>query len=224
MGYRLALVDFDGTLVDSMPFWLSLPAETLAEAGLPMPPELDARSRRIPLWEIARYLAREYPQLTRTGPLEEQWYARMREHYLHRIPLRPGADAFLEVLRRAGVRVWILSATSRPLLDTAVEHFGLAGRVERLLSEEEVGSKRTEEPYRRCMALAGTGPAETLLAEDSAPNLLQARSLGLGTVAVRDASMLARQEELRAAAGVYLPDFRDLSALEAYLQRGREEK
>ena len=34
MAFSLALVDFDGTLADSMPYWLRLPADTLRAAGL----------------------------------------------------------------------------------------------------------------------------------------------------------------------------------------------
>lgn len=37
MAFSLALVDFDGTLADSMPYWLRLPADTLRAAGLPQP-------------------------------------------------------------------------------------------------------------------------------------------------------------------------------------------
>mgnify|MGYP003618444224 CR=1 FL=1 len=38
MAFSLALVDFDGTLADSMPYWLRLPADTLRAAGLPLLP------------------------------------------------------------------------------------------------------------------------------------------------------------------------------------------
>ena len=37
MAFSLALVDFDGTLADSMPYWLRLPADTLRAAGLSQP-------------------------------------------------------------------------------------------------------------------------------------------------------------------------------------------
>ena len=37
MSCSLALVDFDGTLADSMPYWLRLPVDTLREANLPQP-------------------------------------------------------------------------------------------------------------------------------------------------------------------------------------------
>ena len=33
MQYKAALVDFDGTLADSMPWWLDLPRQTLIEEG-----------------------------------------------------------------------------------------------------------------------------------------------------------------------------------------------
>ena len=63
MPYSLALVDFDGTLADSMPYWLRLPVDTLREAGIPQPDGYENYIRSIPMWEIARETEKTYPQL-----------------------------------------------------------------------------------------------------------------------------------------------------------------
>ena len=54
MAFSLALVDFDGTLADSMPYWLRLPADTLRAAGLPQPEGFAEYIRSVPIREIAR--------------------------------------------------------------------------------------------------------------------------------------------------------------------------
>lgn len=111
MAFSLALVDFDGTLADSMPYWLRLPADTLRAAGLPQPEGFAEYIRSVPIREIARDMGAKYPQLEAETPLAVRWSAEMAAHYAREIPLKPGAKKLLQTLRAAGLRVYILSAT-----------------------------------------------------------------------------------------------------------------
>jgi len=219
MRYAAALVDFDGTLADSMPWWLDLPRRTLEEAGIPEPKGFRRSIREVPMREIAVWMARDYPELVRESTLEERWYAMMADNYRRRVALKPGAMDLLSLLREEGLKIVILSATKRPLLDVALERFGLFSRVDLILTEEEAGSKRSQEPYLLLSEKLGLSLPEMLLVEDAPRNIAAAAELGLGTAAVYDASMEQWQEELRRTADVYLPDFSDLSPLRALLEK-----
>lgn len=222
MKYRLAIVDFDGTLADSMPYWLELPIVTLREARIPEPEGFREYIRSIPLWEVGARLERDYPFLLEKGPVTEQWYEHMTENYRRRICLRPGALSLLHLLRREGLQVFLLSATRRGTLNAAMERFGLYSLLDRVYSEEEVGSKRSDEPYRRFARETGIAPEEMLIVEDAPANLRKAAELGLGTVAVQDPSMARWEAQLRRA-DVYLEDLSDLTALRAFLRRAEQE-
>ena len=224
MNYKAALLDFDGTLADSMPCWLDLPRRTLEEAGIPEPPGFRRIIREVPMREVAVWMAAEYPELVRERTLEERWYAMMEDNYLRRVSLKPGAEALLALLRSLGLRPAILSATKRPLLDTALGRFGLFSRVDLVLTEEEAGSKRTEAPYRLAAERLGAEPWEMVLVEDAPRNLAAARALGLGTVGVFDESMAPFRAELLAASDLALPDFTDLAPLRAFLEKGPERR
>ena len=101
MAFSLALVDFDGTLADSMPYWLRLPADTLREADLPQPEGFAEYIRSVPIWEIARDMGKMYPQLEANTPLAARWSAEMAEYYAWAVPLKPGAKELLRTLRAA---------------------------------------------------------------------------------------------------------------------------
>ena len=219
MSFSLALVDFDGTLADSMPYWLRLPADTLRAAGLPQPEGFTEYIRSVPVWEIAKEMTKQYPQLEAETPLAARWSAEMAAHYAHDIPLKPGAKELLSVLRAAGLRVYILSATRHALLDAAIERLGVAPLVDGVYAEEETGSKRTEAPYAFFREMLGVPYERMLLVEDAPRNLAAAESLGAAGVGVYDESMKEYTEAIRDRAAVYLPDFSDLSALEALLRR-----
>ena len=139
MAFSLALVDFDGTLADSMPYWLRLPADTLRAAGLPQPEGFAEYIRSVPIREIARDMGAKYPQLEAETPLAVRWSAEMAAHYAREIPLKPGAKKLLQTLRAAGLRVYILSATRHALLDPAIE---------RLIFEGVIGSEEMEKDIR----------------------------------------------------------------------------
>ena len=209
MSYSLALVDFDGTLADSMPYWLRLPVDTLREAGIPQPDGYENYIRSIPMWEIARE--------TEETPLAVRWSARMAEYYAHDIPLKPGAKALLRLLRKHGLRVYILSATRHALLDRAIDRLGVAPLVDGVYAEEETGSKRTEAPYAFFRDRLAIPYEKMLLVEDAPRNLAAAEALGVTGVGVYDESMKEYTETIRAGAAAYLPDFSDLSALDALL-------
>ena len=150
MGYRAALVDFDGTLADSMPYWMDLPWKAFRRSGLTPPEDFAELLRSAPMWEVARQLSRRYPGLSPDRPLEDYWLALMEENYLTRVALKPGALELLALLRRRGLKIVVLSATRQPMLGVALEHFGLPPRIDAVLSEAEVGSKRSRAPYEAC--------------------------------------------------------------------------
>lgn len=218
MSFSLALVDFDGTLADSMPYWLRLPMDTLREANLMQPENFADFIRSVPIWEIAREVGKRYPQLEAETPLAVRWSAQMAEHYAREVPLKPGAKEFLRCLRAAGLRVYILSATRHALLDPAIERLGVAPLVDGVYAEEETGSKRTEAPYAFFREKLGVPYEKMILVEDAPRNLAAAEALGVTGIGVYDESMKEYTETIRAGAAVYLPDFSDLSALEALLR------
>ena len=218
MKHTLALVDFDGTLADSMPYWLSLPFDAFRHAGMPVPEGFAEYVRSVPIWEIARDMGERYPQLAEEMPLSERWNARMKAYYAHDIPLKPGAEELLRLLRRSGMRVYVLSATSHALLDGAIDRLNVGALVDGVYSEEETGSKRTEAPYAFFRDRLGVPYEEMVLVEDAPRNLAAAEELGVAGIGVYDESMKEYTGAIRAGAAVYLPDFSDLSALEELLR------
>ena len=186
MAYKLALVDFDGTLVDSMSYWLNLPLETLKRNHIPEPEGFREYIAETPMWQVAIRLAKEYPQLVADCPLTDDWYAMMRENYMEHIQIFPEMPEVLRQFREQGMKIYIVSATRQPLLNDALEHFGLLANVDAVFSEGDVGSKREAETYVRLSEISGVPLKEMLLVEDSLTNLAAAAVLGVGTMQVHE--------------------------------------
>ncbi len=97
-----------------------------------------------------------------------------------RLPPHDDAGAAFAALRAAGIRIFALSngaaETTRGLFDTA----DLGGRIERILSVEQVGlSKPRPEVYRFAAETAGVAPAEMALVATHPWDIHGAKAAGL---------------------------------------------
>ena len=210
MAIRLVLADFDGTLCDSMPFWARLPLGALERAGIAVPADLDELIRSRPMWEISYLFVERYPQLGERETLYQGWMDEMRENYRCRIPLKPGALAFLQALQAERIPAAILSATNHGLLDGVVESYGLLPYLRAVITEGDVGaSKRTAKPFEFCMERFGVKAEEILLLEDSCPNICCAAELGIRTCAVYDESMAGSWAKVRDRADITVESFQE---------------
>jgi len=217
MKISCAVIDFDGTLVDSMPYWRSLPMMTLAELGLPEPEGFRERICTRPMWEVAEYLPTICPSLTKEG-LRDLWDGMMLRNYREKIALKPGCRELMDSLRARGLKLVLLSATRQPYLDGAVDHFVLRDSFDQILTEEEIGPKHDEETFRRLALRTGCPVEEMLLIEDSPANLRSAVSAGVRTAAVFDESKTLWWEEICKETDIHMKDPSDTQPLFALLE------
>ena len=220
MPIRMLLADFDGTLVDSMPFWKRLPRNALAARAMPEPEDLDELIRTCPMWKIAGIFAERYPDRFERDALYASWMAEMAENYRTRIPLKAGAAACLDAVSALGIPVCLFSATNHGLLDGALEAMGFHGRFCAVITEADAGdTKRTDKPYLYAREKLGVPFEEMLLLEDSCANILKAKELGLRTCGVYEEIMAASWEELSRTADVALSSLAEPEPLIGFLRR-----
>ena len=216
MAIRMILADFDGTLVDSMPWWVELPKVTLRKNGVPVPEDMDMLTRSRPMWQIAAVLTERYPVLGQEETLYSAFMDSMRVNYAENIPMKPGAYAFLRRMKDKGMPVTLLSATNHGLLDPALESYGITPLLCDVITEGDVGaSKRTGAPFEFCMERFGLAAEELLLLEDSLVNIRAARSLGVRCVGVADTTMAADGAELRECTELFLSEGADWEKIDA---------
>ena len=218
MSCKLALVDFDGTLVDSMPYWLELPFVTLKKYGIPEPEGFADRIRGDPMWKVSQQLEAEYPVLRGDRTLRERWDDDMLENYRLRVRKKPGAEALLALLREEGAKVCVLSATRERILSQALAFHGFMPLLDAVFDEANFGSKQKEDTYRALAERCGCRVDEVLLVDDAPFNIKTAAAAGCATVAVREGCFAHQVPELQAAAGLYVPALTETDAIRAYIR------
>jgi phosphoglycolate phosphatase len=183
-----AIVDLDGTLVDTLPDFDVVLRLALNELGLP-PIGADFVERTV--GKGSEHLIRSL--LAEVGAGDSQfdrvWEAYTR-HYLaingRHSSVYPGALEGLQKMRAAGWRVACVTnkpnAFARPLLDAK----GVSPWLEHLFGGESFARKKPDPlPLLEACKALGSEPARTLVVGDSANDAAAARAAGCPLVLVR---------------------------------------
>jgi 2-haloacid dehalogenase len=128
-----------------------------------------------------------------------------------RLPAFAEVPAALDRLAAGGWRLAILSNGTPAMLASAVAAAGLAGRLEAVLSVEEVGVfKPAPEVYALVAARTGVAPADTVFVSSNGWDAWSAAAFGMRAVWVNRAG--APEERLPGRPALVLPDLAALPA------------
>ena len=181
------ILDFDGTILDSMRVWLGLASDFLRSNGAEPRPELDQQlANCADLTAGAARLQKEYelpltPEETLHGLLDM-----LNRRYLA-CKLKPGAEEFLREAGRRGFRLVIGTASDRKAVETILANHGLRNLFLDIVTTGETGlDKKDSAFYYRALERLGTRRAATWLIDDSPFCIEAARSCGLRTAGVPD--------------------------------------
>lgn len=186
-GLQAAIVDLDGTMVDTVgDFEVAL---RLSLADLGWPPVSRAFISRTVGKGSEHLLTRSLAEVGAPASLYEDAWARYQHHYVgingHHSDVFPGVAEGLQRLRAAGLKLACLTnkptAFARPLLAMK----GLDGFFERVFGGDAFPRKKPDPMplLETCKAL-GTEPARTLMVGDSINDATAARAAGCPVVLV----------------------------------------
>jgi phosphoglycolate phosphatase len=177
---RLAILDLDGTLVDSVDDLAASVNHALVVVGLPPRPTADVRSF---VGDGARMLL-ERAVGPRTDLVESAlaaWWAHYEDHCLDRTVLYPGIAAAL-----AGAGRTLAVHTNKPgrLARRILAGLGVLDRFAVVLGGDEAARKPDPEGARAILSRTGVAAADAVFVGDSPVDLATARAAGVAAVAV----------------------------------------
>ena len=138
----------------------------------------------------------------------EQMAASIRQHarraYATLARVKPGVPQALDAMRARGVTLCVASGTEKPLVDAALEQFGILDRFAFTLDCVTPRGKEEPEVYLRAAERFGAKPAQIMVFEDSPTAVATARKAGFYTVGVLDSYTRPHWEQVRASADAVL--------------------
>ena len=212
-----AIFDVDGTLLDSMSIWDTIGADYLRSIGYEPRENLTVVFKNMSLYQAARYYQTEYGVTLSIDEIMAGVNAMLEQYYYFEAPLKEGAAELLEQLRTSGVKLCIVTATDRYLVEAALKRCGVLSHFGEIFTCNAVGHGK-DEPYifERALRFLRTKKSETIVFDDALYVIRTAKEAGFPVAAVNDSHERA-QDQVRALADVYLEELTQLDMLRKFL-------
>lgn len=204
--YKLYILDYDGSLLDSMPMWKNSASSFVKYLGYNPKEDLDDR---IPVFkdrECGMVLKEEY---------HLEWdidtIMKMIDEYVDieyaKVKLKHGALDFLKKLKALDKKVVLLSASGDHILNISLNSLGIKDYFDEVIStyNHEILSKVTGTAIVHLLEKYNLQNNEALIIDDALSTILSAKRLGVDSIAIYDdITSNHHEDELEENALLYL--------------------
>jgi len=207
------LFDFDGTLVDSMPTYVSAMLRILDENGIPYGDDIVKIITPLGMNGTAEY----YLQMGLDLPKNEiiaLMGTYMLDAYWHSIPAKANVIDVLQRLKTAGANLNVLTASPHITLDACLKRLGIYDLFSNVWSCDDFGTTKADPNiYKMAAQKLGVPVEEVLFLDDNLNADKTAKAAGMLVCGVYDDSSKEYTDEIKAATDFYIYDFSELPAL-----------
>lgn len=205
--YKLAIFDFDGTLVDSAPGIVQVMKEVIDEMGYAE--ELLQQWSHLVGVPLVRQMELLFPDKGAQfhEDLANNYRAKYDSKAIEICPLFPDVQRLLESLTKNEVIITIATSKRRHLVDAVVDHHGLTDYFKMIVGASDVSHHKPHpESVHITMKNLGIDKNEVVVIGDSTFDLDMARNAGVDgigvTTGIHTRELLKTSEPLHIVAGL----------------------
>ena len=207
------LFDFDGTLVDSMPTFVSMMLRILDENHIQYGDDIVKIITPLGYAGTADYFIQLGMPLSK-----EEIMALMHKYaldaYVNEIPAKSNVVAALKEMKARGDSLNVLTASPHPMLDPCLKRLGLYDLFDYVWSCDDFNTtKSNPEIYRMAAEKIGKPVDEIMFLDDNYNADKTAKSAGMLVCGVYDDSSKDYVEEMKTVTDYYIFDFSELPGL-----------
>ena len=215
MKYNTYLFDFDGTLVDSMPTFVSVMLRILDECNISYENDVIKTITPLGLSGTAEY----YINQLGVKMSKEQLMSVMREYmldaYFHTIPAKEDVTEVLLALKAQGASLNVLTASTHLTLDACLKRLGLWPLFDNIWSCDDFNTTKTDpDIYLQAAKRLNRPVKEILFLDDNLNANLTAKTSGMQVCGVYDESSKDCVNQMKASTDFYIFNFKELLNLE----------
>ena len=209
------LFDFDGTLVDSMPTFVSVMLRILDERNIAYENDVIKTITPLGLSGTAEY----YINQLGVKMSKEQLMSVMREYmldaYFHTIPAKEDVTEVLLALKAQGASLNVLTASTHLTLDACLKRLGLWPLFDHIWSCDDFNTTKTDpDIYLQAAKRLNRSVKEILFLDDNLNANLTAKTAGMQVCGVYDESSKDCVDQMKASTNLYIFNFKELLNLE----------
>ena len=205
------LFDFDGTLVDSMPTFVSCMLRILDENGISYEKDITKTITPLGLNGTADYYIRVLGLKMEKDQLLSLMKEYMMDAYFHTIQAKSNVEAVLKELKQQGTSLNVLTASPHITLDACLKRLGLWDLFDNIWSCDDFSTTKADPGiYVRVAERLHTTVDQVLFLDDNLDADTTAKAAGVKVCGVYDDSSKDYVEQIKAVADYYIYDFIEL--------------
>lgn len=207
------LFDFDGTLVDSMPTYVSAMLRILDDNGIPYEKDIVKIITPLGINGTAEYYIDLGLQLSK-----EQIIGLMKEYmmkaYFETIPVKKNVAEVLHQLNNEGISLNVLTASPHITLDACLKRLGLYDLFDNVWSCDDFSTTKSDPVIYKMVAEAlGRDVKDIIFFDDNYNADKTAKKAGMTVCGVYDISSDDYTEEIKKLTDYYIDDFSQIKKL-----------
>jgi len=210
---RAVIFDMDGTLLDSMWAWRGENRIFLKRHGYEVPEDLEGGIDTLSSHAFAKRFAEEHSGEFTVDGIMGEYLDSMCRHYETDVFPKKGAEAFLEKLTEAGIRLCVATATPRDIAKNALGIHGLDKYFLFVTDDVEMGAPKSNPVFfDRISERLGVKKEECVIFEDSLYAMKSACQAGVTAFAIEDFVHRGNSElmqKISDTAAVFVKDFEE---------------
>lgn len=210
MKKEIYLFDFDGTLVDSMPTFVSVMLRILDENNIKYDDDIIKIITPLGYQGTAEY----YRTLGISAPTNELvnlMHEYAKEAYAYKIDAKDGVVSTLKELKRRGAGLNILTASPHTMLDPCLIRLGIWDLFDNVWScEDFMTTKSNPEIYKMAAERIGAPVEEIIFIDDNLNAVKTAKLAGMKAYGIYDKSSSDYVEDIKKAAHKYIRSLSEL--------------
>lgn len=204
------LFDFDGTLVDSMPTFVSVMLRILDEHGIKYGDDIVKIITPLGYGGTAEYY-RTLGIEKSVDELVEMMNEYARYEYENNIPAKESVIATLKEMKKRGFSLNVLTASPHIALDPCLKRLGIFEIFDNVWScDDFCTTKADPEIYKMAAERIGMPPEDVIFVDDNINAVKTAKSAGMISVGIFDRSSEDYAEEFKREADGYVRLFSEL--------------
>ncbi|MFZ5974102.1 MAG: HAD family hydrolase [Bacillota bacterium] len=208
---KVAILDFDGTLFDSAPFWENTINTFLLERNITPPQDILGIAKPLGIRGCAELFKERFDIPDDTMEIVTAWRSEVGKNYRYTIPLKEYAREYINYLLDKGIKVCMATAMEREFFTPALIRTGIYDLFELIVTIEDVkADKNSPKIFLHCAEHFGVTPADCTVFEDSYKTAEICQKAGFHVIGVDDGVCKSDFEKMQPFCERYIFSFREL--------------
>lgn len=200
------IFDLDGTLLDSMPFWQTVPEKYLSSIGIIPDENINSEIATFSIKECAQYFIKKYNLQLELEEVLCGINNIIEDFYLNEVQLKKGAKELIEYFAKNKIEMSVATSSMERLARAALKRLCNADFKAVVSSNDcKAGKETCSEVYEKALDALGVSKEKVWVFEDALFAIKTAKKAGFKVCAVKE-NLETSTDEIKKYADLYVED------------------